>query len=209
MMRSLGFLFFSFSSCLAQTWELGGAAGAGVYRNATVSATPGSANIGFSTQAAAGVVIGENLYRHLGGEFRYTFRGGDLRLQAGGREVRMDGRAHAVHYDLLLHATDREARIRPFAAVGGGIKVYQGIGRESASQALSNFAVLTRTDQVEPLISFGGGVKVAIARHLQIRADFRDYATPTPERLFTPRAGGRIRGWLHDFVPLGGVSFVF
>ena len=126
MMRSLGFLLFSFSSCLAQTWELGGAAGGGVYRNASVSATAGPANIGFSTQAAAGVVIGENLYRHLGGEFRYTFRGGDLRLQAGGQEVKMDGRAHALHYDLLLHATNREARIRPFAAVGGGIKFTRG-----------------------------------------------------------------------------------
>jgi len=144
-----------------------------------------------------------------GGEFRYTFRDGDLRLKTGGQEASMEGRSHALHYDVLIHAAPKEAKIRPFGAVGAGIKVYQGIGKEASFQPLSSFALLTKTDQVEPLISFGGGVKFLVSSHAQVRLDVRDYVTPTPDRLFAPRAGGKIQGWLHDFVPLVGVSFVF
>ena len=208
-MRSLGLVLIFSSACLAQHWEVGGAGGAGVYRNASVTGGAGSADIGFSTQWAAGVVIGENLYRRLGGEFRYTYRAGDLRLKNGGQEATMEGRAHALHYDLLLHATPKEAKIRPFAALGGGIKVYQGTGKEGAVQPLSNFALLTKTDQVEPLLSFGGGVKFDFSPHAQLRVDLRDYVTPAPERLFAPARGGKVQGWLHDVVPLVGVSYTF
>jgi hypothetical protein len=209
-MRSLGLVLVFSYACLAQNhWEIGAAGGGGVYHNASVSAGAGSADIGFATQWAGGVVIGENLYQRLGGEFRYTFRDGDLRLKTGGQQAAMEGRAHALHYDLLLHATHREAKVRPFGAIGGGIKVYQGTGKEAAFQPLSGFALLTKTDQVEPLLSFGGGVKVSIARHAIVRVDVRDYVTPTPERLFAPARGGKIHGWLHDFVPLVGVSAVF
>jgi hypothetical protein len=121
----------------------------------------------------------------------------------------MAGCAHAIHYDFLFYATRKSSRFRPFAAGGAGIKVYQGTGRESAVQPLSRYALLTKTDQVEPLISFGGGVKYAISKHAQIRGDFRDYVTPTPERLFRPAARGKLQGWLHDFVPLFGISYIF
>jgi len=208
-MRSLGLFLVLSYSCVAQNWEIGGAGGTGIYRNASVANPAGSAEIGFATQWAGGVVIGENLYRRLGGEFRYTFRDGDLRLQNGGQEASMEGRAHALHYDLLMHATPREAKVRPFGALGGGIKVYQGTGKEAAFQPLSSFALLTKTDQGEPLLSFGGGVKVWLSRHATVRVDVRDYVTPTPERLFAPRAGGKINGWLHDVVPLVGLSYVF
>ena len=195
---------------MAQTnWEVGGAGGGGVYRNASVTGTAGSADVGFASQWAGGVVIGEDLYRRLSGEFRYTFRDGDLKLKTGGQEATMEGRAHALHYDLVLHAAPKEAKVRPFGAIGGGIKVYQGTGKEAAFQPLSGFALLTKTDQVEPLLSFGGGVKVSVARHAVVRVDVRDYVTPTPERLFAPARGGKIQGWLHDFVPLVGVSYVF
>ena len=208
-MRTLGlFLVFSYL-CQAQNWEVGGAGGAGFYRSANVTNGASSADIDFAAQFAAGIVIGENLYQRFSGEFRYTFRDGDLRLKSGGQEATMEGRSHALHYDFLIHATPKEARFRPFGAVGGGIKVYQGTGKEASFQPLSSFALLTKTDQVEPLISFGGGVKCVLSGHAQLRFDFRDYVTPTPDRLFAPRAGGKIHGWLHDFVPLVGVSYVF
>ena len=76
-------------------------------------------------------------------------------------------------------------------------------------QPLSNFAFLTHTDQVKPLVSLGGGLKFALSDHWQARVDFRDYATPFPEKLFAPAAGAKIHGWLHDFVPLLGVDWVF
>jgi hypothetical protein len=130
-------------------------------------------------------------------------------VKSGGQEGTFEGRSHAVHYDFLFHAARKGSRFRPFVAGGAGIKVYQGTGRESAFQPLSRYVLLTKTDQVEALISFGGGVKYLFTKHAQIRFDFRDYATPTPDRVFMPAARGKVHGWLHDFVPLGGVSFVF
>jgi Outer membrane protein beta-barrel domain len=206
---SLGCLLIFSLSANAQHWELGGAAGFGKYRNASVTSPAGTADIGITTQAAGSVVIGEDLYRRLGGEFRYTFQAGDLQVKSGGQEGTFEGRSHAVHYDFLYHAARRGSRFRPFAAGGGGIKVYQGIGKEPAFQPLSQFALLTKRDQVEGMISFGGGVKFLLAKHAQVRFDFRDYATPAPDRVFTAAARGKIHGWLHDFVALGGMSFVF
>ena len=197
------------ASAIAQPWEIGAAGGFGFYHQATISAPAGTAQAGPATQFAAGLVIADDLYKSIGGEFRYTFRAGDLELRAQGNKASMEGRSHAVHYDVLFHAKPKGSKIRPFAAVGAGIKVYQGIGKEVAFQPLSNYAFLTKTDQVEPLISFGGGVKIVVAKHVQLRFDFRDYLTPTPERLFAPAPGAKLKGWLHDFVPLAGIGYTF
>jgi hypothetical protein len=205
---SLGFLVFGFAG-RAEQWEVGVAGGFGKYRGANVVSPAGTAAVSFPAQAAGSVVIGDNLYRRIGGEFRYTYRDGDLTVKAGGQEGSLEGRSHALHYDFLIHAGSKEARIRPFVAAGAGIKVYQGVGKESAFQPLSQFVLLTKTDQFEPLISFGGGVKFAVAKHALIRVDFRDYVTPTPNHIFVPAARGSVQGWLHDFVPMAGVSFVF
>ena len=206
---SLGLILVCSFAAHAEQWEVGLAGGVGKYHNARVTTAAGTADVGFATQYAAGLTIGENLYRRIGGEFRYTYRDGDLLVRSGGQEASFDGRAHAIHYDFLIRASDRESRIRPFVAGGAGIKVYQGVGNERAAQPLSRFAMLTKTDQVEALISFGGGVKCRLSKHAQVRGDFRDYVTPTPDRLFVPAARGKVQGWLHDFVGLLGVSYVF
>src|SRR5438477_5236157 len=97
-------IFVSSCIAMAQQWEVRGASGFGVYHNASVTDATGSAVAGFATELAGGLVIGENLYRRLGGEFRYTYRDGDLKLQSAGQEASMEGRSHAVHYDFLYHA---------------------------------------------------------------------------------------------------------
>jgi hypothetical protein len=33
--------------------------------------------------------------------------------------------------------------------------------------------------------------------------------TPLPDKLFRPIGPSVIRGWLYDFVPLAGISYVF
>jgi hypothetical protein len=190
-------------------FEIGGAGGFSIYRSASVTSPVGTASIGFESEPAGGVVIGENLYRFIGGEFRYMYCDGDLNVKEGGLKGTLEGHSHAIHYDFLFHATNREARVRPFAAVGGGIKVYEGSGPESPTQPLSRFVLLTKTDEVEGMLSVGGGVKFMVAKNVQLRVDFRDYITPTPDRLFAPLRGGAIKGWMHDFVPMFGVSYVF
>ncbi len=197
------------SISMAQPWEIGVAGGYGFYRDASITSSGGQAQAGFGSNFAVGAVFSEDLYKYLSGEIRYMYRGGGLELKSAGREADMDGESHAIHYDILLHATPKESKIRPFAAGGGGVKVYRGTGRETASQPLSGFALLTKTRQWEPMISFGGGVKYSMSKHTLLRLEFRDYVTPFPEKLFVTMGSAKIHGWLHDFVPMAGISFVF
>ena len=193
----------------AQEWEVGGAGGFGTYKNATVTNPTGSATAGFDNRFAVGGVVGQDLYEHLSGEIRYTYRDNDLLLSRGAQKVNMDGDTHSVHYDLLFHPTRKGSRVRPFAALGGGARVFRGTGKEYVDQPLGGLALLTKTSDLKALISIGGGVKVSISNHAIIRVDFRDYLSPFPMKLFVTSPGSRIHGWLQDFVPLAGVSFVF
>jgi hypothetical protein len=199
------------SACMAQEheWEVGAAGGFGFMRNATVNNPTGSVSAGFDNRFAAGGVIGQDLYQHFGGEIRYTFRDNDLVLKGASQKVNMDGNSHLVHYDLLYYAMGKTSRIRPFAAAGGGIRLFGGTGHEYANQPFGDLALLTRTTQVKPLISVGGGVKCSVTSHATVRVDFRDYISPFPEHLFVTSPGAKIHGWLNDFVPLVGVSYVF
>jgi hypothetical protein len=188
---------------------VGAAAGFGIMRNATISNLSGSASAGVDDRFAAGVVFGQDLYQHLGGEVRYTFRDDDLVLKSGGSKVNMDGESHLVQYDMLFHATGKSSRIRPYAAAGAGIRWFLGTGQEYENQPLGNFALLAKTDEVRPLVSVGGGVKVRVRGRMAFRLDFRDYISPFPQKLFATAPGARIHGWLNDLVPFAGVSWLF
>jgi hypothetical protein len=199
------------SSCMAQEheWEVGGAVGFGIVRNATITDPAGSVSAGIDNGFAAGAVIGQDLYAHLGGELRYTFRDNNLLLTGGGQKVNLSGDSHLVHYDLLFHALPKSSRFRPYAAAGGGIRLFRATGNEQASQPLSDFAILSKTQEVKPLISVGAGVKFFLTGHAALRVDFREYISPFPEQLFVPAPGAKIKGWLYDSVPLVGLSYVF
>jgi hypothetical protein len=195
--------------CLAQHWEIGGAGGYGFPRDQTVTNAGGSAKAGFKPNAAVSAIAGQNLYRRLSGEMRYTYRFGDLKVSGGGEEATFAAQTHAIHYDLLFHAAPREARIRPFVAGGGGIKFFRGTGKERAYQPLNKFALLTKTQEVEGLISVGGGVKVSVSDRVRVRLEFRDYITQFPKEVIAPALGAKLSGWLHDFVPMVGITFGF
>ncbi|HWB99706.1 MAG TPA: hypothetical protein VG672_23525, partial [Bryobacteraceae bacterium] len=142
-----------------------------------------------------------------GGELRYMFLENSLKLASGGTEATFSGVAHVVHYDLIIRPVGSRGRITPFVAVGGGIKVFRGTGREAAYQPLHEFAYLTRTQQVEPLISAGAGLKIPLSPRLFLRTEVRDYLTPFPKEIIAPVPGASVGGWLHHFVPMVGVSF--
>ena len=213
----LGFLVIvtslaSGSACFAQSsWSVGAAGGFGWYRGATIRNATGSAtaDAGFGPRFAVGAVLGEDVAEHFGGELRYTFRDGDSRLKVNGREANLDANAHALHVDFLAYATGKNSRFRPYLAGGGGMKRYMGTGRVDPNQPLSSFALLAHNDELTPMVSFGGGVKVMLGEHWLIRVDFRDYATPFPENVIVPAPGAKVHGWLHDFVPLLGVDWTF
>jgi len=196
-------------ACMAQMWEIGGAGGLGVPTGLSATGAAGTATAGFQPGMAASFVGGQNLYQRLTGELRYTYLQDDLKLSSGGTEATFGGAAHALHYDLLWHFGKGEGRVQPFIAAGGGMKLFEGTGAPQAYQPLNQFAYFTHAQQLEPMISAGGGVRIALKTNVILRVEFRDYLTPFPGHLIVAAPGVHISGWVHDFVPLVGISYIF
>ena len=196
------------SAAFAQTWEIGGTAGSGFFNHLPVSSQFGSATAGFANGPVYGGFIGHNMYRLFSGEFHYDFSNRDLKVGASGSDVRFKAKAHSIHYDFLIHAAPVRARARPFLAVGGGMKMYRGTGAESAYQPLQQYAILTRTQETKPLLSVGGGLKIRLSERVALRMEFRDQITPFPKNVIAPAPGASIGGWIHDLIPVFGVSFL-
>ncbi|MBI3698444.1 MAG: outer membrane beta-barrel protein [Acidobacteria bacterium] len=192
----------------AQNVEVGGMALATAYRNAGVKAGPSVGNVGFQPGPSFGGFLGQNMGNHFGGEIRYLYAQNDLKLSSGGAQTTFAGRSHIINYDLMIYAAPRRARVRPYAAGGGGLKFYQGTGAEQAFQPLSNLALLTKTNETLPTVDFGGGVKFYLSHRTAIRVEFRDYITKVP-KVFAASPGARISGVLHQWVPAFGISWTF
>src|SRR5262249_32680194 len=105
--------------------------------------------------------------------------------------------------------TGSEATVRPFVSAGGGVKIFRGTGTEQAFQPLSNFALLTKAQDLTGLLSVGAGFKVRIAEHVALRLEVHDYLTPFPNKIITPAANAKVSGWLQDIVPMAGLAFTY
>jgi hypothetical protein len=213
-MRTLGLsillLAAAAATCGAQQWEVGGLGGGGGFLSSVAVAGPiGSATAGFQTGAAFGAFLGHNTYSHIGGELRYAYLQSNLQLSSSGSSVSFTGMAHVVHYDLILRTTRKNSPVQLFAAIGGGLKVFRGTGKEAAYQPLSQFGYFTKTQALKPMASIGGGVKFYITRNVSLRTEFRDYITAFPKELIAPAPGAKFGSILHDFVPMAGLSYEF
>lgn len=197
------------SVALAEGGEIGFFGGGGFFANPTLKGASADVKAGFANGFGGGVVVAHNTSEHLGGEIRYIYQQHDLKASSGSTEVTKSGRSHAIHYDLLIYASPKGSRVRPFVAVGGGVKQYVGTGAETASQPLGSVVVLTTTNQWKPLITFGGGVKVEMSKHIGLRLEVRDYLTPFPTDVVTPVPPVKHEGWLHNIVPMAGLNFLF
>jgi hypothetical protein len=194
---------------LSQHWEVGADGGYGASRDVPVTAGTATGSTGFSSGYAFGALLGSQFNRVAGGEIRYTYQADDLRVSLGSTTVNAKARSQALHYDVLIHAKSVESPVRPFLAVGAGVKFYQGTGAEPAFQPLSNLVVLSHTSETKPLVSVGGGVKFKVSQRALLRIDIRDYLTPVPTNILATPANSKISGWIHDFVLLVGVSRTF
>jgi len=134
---------------------------------------------------------------------------GDLQLNQGSTQAVFGARSQAVHYDLLWHFTGSETAVRPFVAAGGGVKIFQGTGTEVAYQPLSNFALLTKAQDLTGLLSVGAGLKMRLATHVALRLEVHDFLTPFPKQVITPAANAKVSGWMQDIVPMAGLAFLF
>jgi len=203
---TLAFLLAAMSVGLAQENQFGVAGGFGFYRDATLTNSSGTARAGFGPRFAASAVISRKFRNQLGADLRYTFQDGDSELRSGSVEANLDAHAHAIEGDLLLYLRGPEHRLQPYVSGGFGIKVYQSTEVPANSRPLTNFATLVHGSQTVPLVTMGSGMQYPISSAWSVRIDLRDYATPFPDRLFPAAPGARVSGWLHDFVPLIGIS---
>jgi hypothetical protein len=212
-MRTLGLsilvLGAAAATCGAQQWEVGGVGGGGFLNSVAVAGPVGSATAGFQTGPAFGAFFGHNAYSHIGGELRYAYLQSNLQLSSGGSSVSFSGMAHVVHYDLILRTTRKKSSVQLFAAIGGGMKVFRGTGKEAAYQPLSQYGYFTKTQALKPMASVGGGVKFFISRKVCLRTEFRDYITAFPKELIAPAPGAKFGTILNDLVPMAGLSYEF
>lgn len=212
MKRFAGILLagiFATVCATAQQWEFGGMAGAGFLNHVNATSSIGSATAGFENGVVAGVYVGQNLYPHLSGELRYAFLQSNLRLQSGGTTATFSGNAHVIHYDILWHFNRGESRVQPFVALGGGMKIFRGTGAPAAYQPLYQVGYMTQTQQLKPMADVGAGVRIAVAHHLFLRAEFRDYITAFPNEVIAAAPGAKFGTILQDFVPMIGLSYMF
>lgn len=193
----------------AQKWEIGGGAGGGFYTSQDVRNPVGNGAAKFASNIAAAAWVGNNSGNLLGGELRYDYQRGNAEVSGSGQNATFGAQSHALHYDLLFHFAPRSSPVRPFVAVGGGVKIYQGMGTEVAFQPLSRLALLTKTSDVLALGSVGAGVKFKVSRGIGFRAEFHDFITPFPKKVITPAANSKIGGWIQDFVVTFGISLLF
>jgi hypothetical protein len=196
-------------SAMAQKWEFGGGVGGSFYLSRDISNGSAKASAGIETNVASGVWLGENLSNKWGGEIRYDYQRGDLQLKSGSASTSFTGATHAIHYDILWHATPRGSKVRPFLAAGAGIKVYRATGAEIPSQPLSQFALLTKGNQLDALLSLGAGVKWQVAPALQVRLEVHDYITPFPDEVIAPNVGSHVSGVLQNIVPMIAIAYTF
>jgi hypothetical protein len=194
---------------VAQLWEVDALAGAGAYRSLDIANRFGRATVGFTSGAMFGASLLQHRYRLVSGEIRYVFQRSDLKVASGADVVKFRGSTHALHYDWLFHVRPREAWVRPFFAAGAGFKNYRGRGTEQAYQPLSQFVLLTRTDEWKPLLTLGAGVRFRLGGPVWLAAEFRDYLTPFPQQVIAPVAGASLDRWLHDLVPSLGLGLRF
>jgi hypothetical protein len=193
----------------AQQWEVGVVGGYGFTPSLTVKAPSGSAGTGFNNGAAYGAFFGDDSHEHWSGEARYLYRYSDLNLSSGSTSVDFAGHTQFVTADVLGHLARRSSRIRPFFAVGGGLKIINGTGAESAAQPLGNIAALTHTMEFHPVGDVGAGVKLALSRNVRLRLEVRDYISPSPSKVITPVPGATMGAWMNDIQAMVSLSYAF
>jgi hypothetical protein len=193
----------------AQHWEIGGVGGGSFYTKQEVTRGSAKADAGFAPGYAAGFVLGQEMGRTWGGELRYTFQSNEAELKAGGNKATFGAQSHTIHYDFLLHLSPSGSKVRPYISFGAGIKHYRGTGTEAVVQNLSEYALLTKSNDTTPVAVFGAGVKIKVGDKSSLRVEVKDYLSPVPTKVITPNRGAELSGWVHNFVPMVGISYIF
>jgi outer membrane protein W len=208
-LKTIAALAIVAAAASAQTFEVGAAVGTGIYRDATVTSASGTAQAGMDNGIAPGVVVCDNMFEHVSGEFRYLYQPGQPFVSQGAVKGSMPGNSHTFVYDTLLHVRGRDRRIRPYAAIGVGVKGYLTPGPAPSPEPLPKVAALLAKNQWSLVGSVGGGIKVKVQEHIVLRFDIRDYVTQFPKNQISAAPGASVSGLLQQITPMGGVGIVF
>jgi hypothetical protein len=196
-------------TAVAQKWEVGASGGGSFYTSNDVVKGNASVKASFDPGFVASFFVSQEMGRSWGGDLRYSFARNDAKLDGAGSKATFGAQSHAIHYDFLLHFSPAGSKTRPYISFGAGIRHFRGTGPESLTQPLSEFALLTKSTDTTPMASVGFGVKFRVGKNANVRVEVKDYITPQPTKLITPNRGASLSGWIHNFLPMVGVSYVF
>jgi hypothetical protein len=145
----------------------------------------------------------------MSGEIRYDFFQSNLKLSGAGTSASFTGIAHAVHYDLIWHTRRKDSPTQYYLAVGGGMKLFQGLGSPEAYQPLMQFGYFTRTNSIKAMGTVAAGMTYRLAPRMFLRVELRDFISPFPTAVLTPAPGTKYGSILNNLTPMAGISYVF
>ncbi len=196
-------------AAFAQNWYIGAGGGYGFAPKLTISGTTPEAKAGFENGGALGAYFGEDSHKYWSGEVHYLHRWDNLSLSSGGTDVKFAGHSDILHADFLRHFAPRGAKVRPFVAVGGGVRFLAGTGTETSEQPLGNYAALTATRESLPVLDAAFGVRTKFHNGAELRFEVRDYMSPAPSKVIAAAPGASLGGWFNDIVGSVSIGYSF
>ena len=209
MKRAIATMILSAAAAFAQQWEVGANIGYGIYHDGTIFSSAGTAAAGIRNRFAAGIFLGDEFSSYVSAEIHYLYHDGHPFLEAPGVRTDIQGNSETLTYNLLFHFKKTGQRWRPFLEGGAGAKEYVIAGPAPFPQPIPQIASLTTNDVWKVVFSAGGGIKIRVIPHMQIRAEFRDYLTTFNRQEIVPAPHNTARGIFEQFTPLFGVAYTF
>ena len=204
LLTLMSVLLFATLSAHAEGFDVGigfGRADAGGRSAGTVAVTdPMQGPIDVPVKLGSGFLIVPRMTLNTGKwishdlSFAYTRMNVNV-SQPSGTLVDSSGTVGHYMYNMLFNALPDDAKIRPYAAVGGGLVTFFPPGAGLFSGA----------NIVRPGFNYGAGIRVQVTELVHLRADFRQTIAPNPELFSTQNGSGAFRQNLISFG--GGISF--
>jgi hypothetical protein len=154
-------------------------------------------------------MLGDEFSDYVSAEIQWLYHDGHPFLDYAGTRTDIQGNSEALTYNFLFHFKKQEARWRPFLEGGAGAKQYVIAGPAPNPQPAPQIATLTTNDVWKVAYVAGGGVKLRVRKHMDVRVEFRDYLTTFPRTQIVPATGNTARGIFQQFTPLFGLAYVF
>ena len=151
--------------------------GDGTFVTPVEGGTTQNVGLNFDSSYALGVRIAEHLGPRLGAELEYAVANQPVLFANLGPSVpqlELKQKVHKLSYNLVIYPREREDRIVPFVFVGMGVSFFD-VSVDSKQEALQQGVELE--DRGKFAVSFGGGVRLAMATDWGVRFDVRDQVT--------------------------------